>query len=263
MDAVSRHTALRFAPTGRLVAGWTAALLLIAPSSPLAGSGEAGPIDPTQQDGPMLLLAPGPSASYIDFFPQDLNSYQIGGWRDAVNGDGTGGTVQAGLDSSSILLDGTLNALAYALRNAPVAHDFEMSIDFAIVNQQMSPEDRLTFLLRFKDPILPAACCFGGSGQVHASSGLRLELNLGRGTITPFREKNGAQGPALAPPTLVSIGFGQPHRMVISYRGGVLTATQDGVPAGSWRTPNLPAGRVGLEVYRLDLAVSDLSLTVF
>ncbi len=249
-------TASRFA-----AACLAAALIMVAPLSLTAVSGETDAIEPTIE--PMLLVAPGPSATYIDLFPQDMNSYQTGGWHDTVNGDGTGGTVQAGLDGTSILLDGTINALAYAVRNAPDARDFEMSVDFTIVKQQMSPEDRLSFLLRFKDPTFPTGCCFGGSGQVHATSGLRLEFNVGRGTVTPYRERNGAQGSALAPPTPVSIGFGQPHRMVISYLGGVLTVTQDGLPVGNWRTPNFSPGRVGLEIYRLDLTVSGLSLTVF
>lgn len=255
--AATHVTTPRFIAAGLIVA-------LVA-AAPLRAEPQAATPNPGVQDmvETMLLLAPGPTATYIDFFPQDMNSYQTGGWRDTVNGDGSGGTVQASFDGASITLDGTINALAYAMRNAPVARDFEMSVDFAIVTQQMSPEDRLSFLLRFSDPVFPTACCFGGSGQVHAASGLRLEFNVGRGTVTPYRERNGAQGAALAPPTPFSIGFGQPHRMVISYRSGVLTVTQDGLPVGTWRTPNLAPGRVGLEAYRLDVTVSDLSLAVF
>ena len=33
-----------------------------------------------------------------------------------------------------------------------------------------------------------------------------------------------------------------------------------GIPAGTWRIPNLPAGRVGFEVYRLDLSVTGVTL---
>lgn len=233
------------------------AALLIA-AAPLAARAAA------EDERERLLLQmtmPAPAFSVVDLFPQDMNSYQTGGWRDAASGDGTGGTVTASLDGTSMYMDGTINALAYAVRGFPDAHDFDMTIDFTIVKQQMTPDDSLVVLLRYADPTFPAGCCFGDTGEVLAASGLRLDFDLGRGTVTPYREKNYGPSVALAPLTPYALGFGQPHEMTISFVAGNLAVDVDGVPVGRWRTPNLRAGRVGLEVYRIDMTVSRIALT--
>ena len=249
----TREPRLRSTRTRRIPAALAIACLVI-----LAGiAGAPGNADAGSESAD---ATPAGQPVFADLLPQDLNSYRVGGWQEPLGGDGTGGTVRPTFDGSAAYFDGTTKALAYAVRNDPDIRDFEMTVGFTITNEQPTPDDHLVLLLRFQDPILPAACCFGGAGEVHARSGLAVDFNVGRGTVTPYRERNGARVSALETQIPFHLSFDAPHTMRVSFAGVDLGIDVDGVPVARWHVQNFAPGRIGFEAYRLDMMVTNVTL---
>lgn len=196
---------------------------------------------------------------YVDDFPRALSGYVTGGWQGPF-GDGTGGTIAPTGDGMGIFLDGTVNALAYAIRRSPEITDVNLTVEFAILSRDMTEADQFSLLLAWKNSSYPgqSSCppCLGPTPL----SGIVVNFNLGRGKVRVSEVTNSVTTEvALASSALTAGGA---HEARVDYSRGTLSAYLDTVRELVVTNLTKPAGMVGFMAYRVDVAVDNLRFDV-
>ncbi len=208
--------------------------------------------------GLILILSPGVGSgelSYFDDFPYALSNFVTGGWQGPF-GDGTGGTIAVTSDGMGVLLDGTVNALAYAIRTSPQMTDVNLTVVFAIQNRDMTVSDQFSLLLAWRNSTYPSQSSCPPCLSPTPQTGIVVNFNIGRGTVRVSEVTNSvATEVAVGPSGLTA---GPEYEARVEYANGNLSvylgSMRELVVAGLQK----PAGPVGFMTYRMDVAVDSL-----
>jgi len=192
---------------------------------------------------------------YFDDFPVALPNYVTGGWQGPF-GDGTGGTIGPTGDQMGVLLDGTVNALSYAIRRSVEVTDVNLTVDFAIQNRDMTVADQFSLLLAWKSSTYPgqSSCppCSGPTPQ----SGVVVNFNIGRASVRVTEITNSVGTEVAQAPSALSAGGANEAR--VEYSQGTLSIYLNGVRELLVAGLQKPAGTLGFMTYRMDVAVDSL-----
>ena len=208
----------------------------------------------------LLVFAASPTASAkpkVDDFPRALDHYVIGGWQGPY-GDGTGGSVTPALDGNGVFLDGTVDALAYAIRGGPQFRDVSIRVNLSVVNHDAVEAEQFSFLLRWRDPVFTDQSTCPPCLDPLGSSGVVVNFNLGRNAlrVTEVTDFHGVE--------LVQVPMSYPasgsHEARMDYVGDSLNVFIDGVLALSMNGLNDSSGWVGFMAYRVDVVVYSLTI---
>ena len=206
----------------------------------------------------LILVPPISTASpslYFDDFPVAIANYVTGGWHGPF-GDGTGGTITPTGDQMGVFLDGTVNALAYAIRRSPDVTDVNLTVDFALLNRDMTPADQFSLLLAWRNSTYPgqASCppCSGPTPQ----SGIVVNFNIGRGSVRVTEVTNSVGTEVAVANSTISAGA--EHEARAEYARGNLSVFLDSVRELVVTNLEKPSGVVGFMTYRVDANVDSL-----
>ncbi len=207
-----------------------------------------------------LFLVPAPALAsvelYDDFTAGAVTNYATGGWQGPHDDSNSGGTVISA-PYYWLAVDGTTNALAYAMRNWPSMDDVQIFILFYYSARDGMAEDSISFLLRFAQPALPGAC----PAETHAASGLRVRFRLGPGVMEVW-EENSYQSLPTGLSLPVPLAVNSYHSIKLVLQGQSLSVYRSGVYQGTLTVPAVPAGRFGFEVRGADLQINYVQLDV-
>lgn len=194
----------------------------------------------------------------VDVFPEAISRYVTGGWQGPY-GDGTGGTVTPAPDGTGVYLDGTYNALAYAIRKGALFSDVSVKVNLSVVKWDSVDAEQFSFLLRWRDPVLTGQSSCPPCLDPLVSSGVVVNFNLGRNAlrVTQVTDYVGVE--------LIQVPLSYPgsgaHEVQMDYLGDSLTVYVDGVSLLSMTNLGNPQGQVGFMAYRVDVIVYSVSLT--
>ena len=196
---------------------------------------------------------------YVDDFPLALPRYITGGWRGPF-GDGTGGTTQPTSDQTGIFMDGTYNALAYAIRRSSEMTDVNLTVDFAILGRDMTEADQFSLLLAWRNSSYPepSSCspCTGPTPE----SGIVVNFNIGRSSVRVSEVTNFTTTEVTLAPSALTAG--RAHEARVDFSHGTVSVYLDSVRELTVDNLTKPAGTVGFIAYRVDVAVDSVRFDV-
>lgn len=154
-------------------------------------------------------------------------------------------------------MDGTFNALVFAVRRAPPDWlDFNFYMKFTLMKRDHGENDSATIALLLREPVLPGGCC----ATVHGTSAVWMNFNYSKGRLQVYEERNGnAQFPIFEMPIVPYDG--QPWEPRLSLVGHSLRLSVGG---GSNAILNIGAalpGTIALQARSCDIRTSGPSFT--
>lgn len=192
--------------------------------------------------------------TYVDDFPAALSLYRTGGWQWPFS-DGTGGTVTPTADNASIYLDGTYNAMAYAIRKEPEFWDFSFEMNFTVAARDGTPGDQLVIFLRWNNTVFPDPVNFT---YPSADGGVLFDFFYGEGRLFA-RDANGTQLATRA----YDLSMGGQHMARFDLAGGLARVSVDGVGAMELPFASGPSGLVGVMAYRVDVLLDTIRIEAY
>ena len=206
-----------------------------------------------------LTLVPVASATtYLDDFPAALSNYVYGGWQGPY-GDGTAGRLFPTGDGTGIYMDATYNGYVWALRSSPEFTDADMTMQFVLPNRDYTTADSFRLLMLFHNPTTPPDGSCIDCSLVVPESGLSLNFRMGSNVLGVARYAGGEVVSSTIVP-LPPVALNEPHEARAVYDEGSLIVYLDSVQLLSWSAPDVPAGQVGFDVYRVDMIVDVVSI---
>jgi len=155
-----------------------------------------------------------------------------------------------------VILDGTYNALTYAIRQSPEVTDVNLTIDFVVLSRDMTEADQFSLLLAWKNSTYPGQSSCPPCSSPTPQSGIVVNFNVGRGSVRVSDVANSVGTEVAQAPSALSVGGA--HEARVEYSHGTLSVYLDAVQ--ELVVPNLqkPAGVIGFMAYRVDVAVDSV-----
>src|SRR6266581_1329263 len=206
----------------------------------------------------ILSVLPAPAAGqdfHFDDFPRALANYVTGGWQGPF-GDGTGGTIGSNGDGTGIILDGTVNALAYAIRRSPVMIDVNLTVDFSALNRDMTQADQFSLLLAWNNSNYPGQSSCPPCSSPTPESGIVVNFNIGRGTVRVSEVTNFVATEIAVASSALAVG--PANEALVRYANRNLSIDLNGVKELAVPNINKPAGVIGFMAYRMGVVVDSL-----
>ncbi len=205
---------------------------------------------------PFGTVTPVVAQSVADTFPAALSIYDTGGWQGPGGGTDTGGTITPD-PFSGVVMDGTFNALVFAVRRVPPDWlDVTFYLPVTLVRRDHGENDSMSIALLLRDPVLPGGCC----ATVHGTSAVWVNVNYSKSRVQVYEERNGnAQFPIFETPIIV--GDNVPIDIRLTLRSAFLTVSLNG---GGNAILNIGAalpGTIALQARSCDIRTSGPSFT--
>src|SRR5947209_15170979 len=207
-----------------------------------------------------LVLPPNAKGTtFSDNFPAALPNYAHGGWQGPF-GNGSAGRLFPMPNGNGIYMEGTYNGDVWLLRSSPEFSDIDMTAQFSLPTRDNTIADWFSLFVMFQNSTIPPnGPCVNVCPFVTPQSGIWLQYRLGFNKLVLTHFVNGASTFSTNV-TLPAVTMNQPHAARATYSAGNLTAYLDGAPLITMLISNLPAGKIGLDVYRVDMILNSINI---